>query len=205
MTVMLERATTGPVQIDGQGILEGRIVPWELDAEVVDHVDGRPDHYIEAWRRGAFDPQTKSTNAGTIRKVDFVDTHTDTGRVGYALAFEDRDDGQWGQFRILPRHLEDVSQMVTDGIDGLSIRFHPKANGVVSSWTGRLERRLRTAAHLIHVALVAEPAYVTARVMAMREAEEELIAERAALARTVEADEIIAGMVARADRWTHLA
>lgn len=203
---VLDRAMTGPVEMLDENTLTGLVVPWGQDAEIVDEVDGRVEHYIEAFDRGAFDAQARSGNRGTIAKIEMVETHTSgLGKVGYALELEDRDAGQFGVFRILPRFREDVGQMVADGVDGLSIRFIPKVGGTRTAWLGRMERRVRTAAHMVHVALVPEPAYTSARVHGLRDAaEDQALEEAAAAEHRREAEQLLAAMDESRQRWEHL-
>lgn len=205
MTRTLYREVSGPVDIDRDGTIFGRIVEWDVDAEVVEPIDVGFDHYVERWARGAFDAQARSTNRGTLAKVELRETHVEgLGKVGYALAFEGRDDGEYATLRVLPRHRDDIAQMVADGIDGLSVGFHPKRGGTIvrqREAAGGLDLRIRTDAHLEHVALVAEPAYGGARVLEMRDAAD---AERFAAAQRLDALEQIDELLAQRDRWSHL-
>lgn len=206
MTAALIRAMPGPVELVDRDTIRGRMVPWGVDAEVVDELPGgRYDRYIESFASGAFDAQRTSGNRGTINKIEFVETHTGgLGKIGYALELDNRDDGAWAVFRVLPRHRDDIAQMVDDGIDGLSVRFIPKRDGTrVEGRVGRLERRVRTDVHLEHVALVAEPTWSDARVLAMRAlaAEDEAAA---AAERQARADVLLAEMDSHRDRWAHL-
>jgi len=203
--LILDRTMSGPIEMVDDNTLVGKIVPWLEYAEVFDEMpNGTIDHYIEAFDRGAFDAQARSGNRGTIMKISMVDEHNGgLGKVGYAIALEDRDDGQYGTFRIVDRQ-QAIRQMVADGIDGLSMRFIPQTGAVRTGWANGIEQRIRTAAHMVHVALVAEPAYASARVMAMREAEEELRAGAAAARRLDEFDAEMARMDESRSRWDHL-
>lgn len=203
--MMFDRAMTGPLEMIDENTLSGLIVPWNEDAEVFDELpDGRIDHYIEAFDRGAFDAQAKSGNRGTLMKIGMFDEHAGgLGKVGYMLGMDDRDDGQHGVFRIVDR-VAAVRQMIDDGIDGLSMRFMPKRGAERTSTAGPLIRRTRTAAHMVHVALVAEPAYASSRVMALREAEDLQRDAAAAAARRAEFDAELARMDAASTRWAHL-
>lgn len=208
MTVLLDRNLTGTVELADRDTLVGLVMPWNVDAEVFDELpDGTTDHYLEAFDRGAFDGQARSGNRGTLAKIELVESHTGgLGKVGYALELEDREDGQYGAFRVLPRHRDDIAQMVDDGIDGLSVRFIPKHGGTrLSRIVNGVERRLRTAAHIVHVAVVPEPAYAPSRVLAIRDVGPVDARElAAAAARDREALEIAAHLETVAGRWDHL-
>lgn len=212
MTQMFDRAMSGPLELVDDNTVLGQIVPWNDYAEIYDLVNDRVDHYYEAWEPGAFADQARSRNRGTIGKIEFVETHTGgLGKVGYALELPEESDGQWGLFRLLPRHREDVHQMIEDGIDGLSMRFHPKRGGTVESVVDGSKRRLRTAAQMVHVALVATPTWANAKVFAMREDGQDLReradAERAAelaAQRSREALATVDELEIHRGRWDHL-
>jgi HK97 family phage prohead protease len=190
------RAFGGPLERADPHTLEGRLVPWS-EPTVVAELDeeGRPDRYTEIWERGAFDTQVRSDNTGVIRKIALRDEHIDgLGKIGWALQLQDRDDGLWGKFRVREAALADVSQMYEDGIDGLSIGFHPLRAGTRIEARGTAdERRYRSKAYINHVALVATPAYDGARVMALRDADE-LVADS-------EADHARTQFLAEIDSW----
>jgi phage head maturation protease len=213
MTQMFDRTLSGSLELVDDNTVLGQIVPWNEYAEIYDLVNDRVDHYFEAWEPGAFADQARSRNRGTISKIEFVETHTGgLGKVGYALELPEQSDGQWGLFRLLPRHREDVHQMIADGVDGLSMRFHPKRGGTqVADVVNGVQRRLRSAAQMVHVALVATPTWANAKVFAMREdgeelrerAEEERAAELAAQ-RSREALALIDNIEVHRNRWDHL-
>ena len=192
----LYREIPEPLETVDRDSVAGLIVPWNQAADILEVRDGELVEYREAFDPGAFDKQALSGNPGTIRKIEFVDGHAGgLGKTGYALDLETRDNGQWALFRVLPRFADDVRTMIRDGVDGLSVGFHPKRGGTVV----RDGVQVRTDAHLVHVALTPTPKYVEARTMAMRAAQErtdEL--ERAEHRRMV--DDILATR----DRWAHL-
>lgn len=205
MTDTLIREMSGPVEVVDASTIAGRIVPWECDTEVFEIVDGRSAHYVERWQRGAFDAQARSTNRGTVAKIELRESHLGgLGKVGYALSFDGRDDGEYAVLRVLPRYRDDVAQMVDDGIDGFSVGFHPKRGGTVrtrAASSGDLDVLLRTDAHLEHIALVADPAYAQARVLEMREAAEaDQLAEARRAANLAAIDELLE----QRDRWSSL-
>lgn len=193
----LYRELAGPVEPVDSNTVAGMIVPWNVDVDVVELDDrGRLDRYTESWQPGAFDAQATSGNRGTLAKIEFIDTHAGgLGKVGYALELETRDDGEWSLFRVLPRYRDDVMQMIDDGYDGLSVGFLPKRGGTQTD--GR--RRIRTDAHLVHVAITPTPKYDDAKLLAIREAEQLDTASR-------RADHLaqIDRVLETRDRWAHL-
>lgn len=208
MTQLLDRSFAGPVELDGHELV-GRVVPWGETARIAEFGDdGKPTAYVERFERGAFEPQLTSGNPGVVRNVEFRDQHEGGyGKLGYALELQDRDDGLWGRFRIGKRDIDYVREAVEDGVNGLSVRFHPLRGGTRND--DGIVSRIR--AYLDHVALVATPAYASARVTMARSdgttvtAEEALVEEAAAEARRADLDDLDA-FLARSreagERWT---
>jgi len=186
----LDRAMAGPVELVDEHTLHGKVVPWNEPARVFDDVEPRP--YLEQFDRHAFDEQLDygATNRGIIRSVTLQDRH-DGSPIGYALELDRADDGLYGTFRVRDPHVRDVRQMYDDGIDGLSVRFHPIARGGSRTIDG-IVTRLR--AIIRHVALVPTGAYPTAKVLAVRE-------DRALDLLEAEATEASRREVAELDRW----
>jgi len=178
-------------------LLEGRLVPYGETADVVDEGPDGVQRYREAFQAGAFSRQVAAatTNGGVARRIAFYDQHHDgLGKVGHLLAFDERPDGLYGTMRVLPRYVADVETMLSDGVDGLSVGFVPLK-------TMRLDGvRVRTSAHLVHVALEALGAYESARVLALRAAADEVDeVEQAARERQAFDDEL-AAWLAQADQ-----
>jgi HK97 family phage prohead protease len=185
---------------DGR-VLEGRLVPYGETADVTDATDQGMERYREAFQPGAFAYQVgKALQDGSVaRRVTFVDQHQGgLGKLGYALGLEERADGLYGELRVLPRQVDNVEQLLADGVDGLSVGFVPIRSQRTADGT-----RLRTRCHLVHVALEAVGAYSSARVLAMRGAEDELeevrMEERAALEWEQELEAWMAQAQERAD------
>jgi HK97 family phage prohead protease len=176
MTLQLYRSFTGPIEQTDAHTLTGRIVPWGQEAVVIepDETGERLVRYSEQWERGAFDTQLKAENQGIVRKIALRDEHAEgLGKIGWALALHDRDDGMWGTFRVREAAMADVSQMYEDGIDGLSVGFHPLRGGTrVQVRAQGDELRVRSRAYIDHVALVATPTWAGARVLALRDSDE---------------------------------
>jgi HK97 family phage prohead protease len=169
------RSFTGPLERTDHHTLQGRVVPWGTPTRVVElGEDGQPDRYNESFERGAFEMQTKTDNIGIVRKIALRDEHSEgLGKIGWALELDDRDDGLWGTFRVRDAAVADVAQMYEDGIDGLSVGFHPLRAGTRIEERGTdEEHRIRTRAYIDHVALVATPCYSDARVLALRDVDE---------------------------------
>lgn len=162
------------------GVLDCRIVPYRTEAHVADVLaDGRVDKYREAFAEGAFDHQVNANEPGVVRRVSFIDSH-EGDKLGYAIRLRSGADSLHGELRVLPTRVDDVRQMLADGVTGLSVGFLAVRGG-----TRDVDGvRLRTKAQLVHVALVAQPAYADAQVLAARadesEADDLLDPERAA-------------------------
>ena len=196
-----DRAMTGPVEMVDDHTLRGLVMPWLRPARVMDA--DAPAPYLEQFDRGAFDLQLDygARNRGIIRNITLQDRH-DGETLGYALALDRADDGLHGTFRIRDPHVRDVRQMYDDGIDGLSVRFHPHPRGGTRVIDG-IVTRLRAV--IEHVALTATPAYVGAKVAEVREDRTlEVIAADLDAERVAEFDELDAWLAeskGKALRW----
>lgn len=142
----------------GRHELEGLCVPYNTPTH-------RAGPVPEVFRPGAF--------AGAVAaapKIRLTEYHpgSDTGRrpVGVAAAFEERPAGLFGTFRFYntPQGRAAWENAREGTYGGLSVGFH--AEDDVKTATGREIR----AARLHHVALVDEPAYEAAQVLAVRAA-----------------------------------
>lgn len=174
-----------------EGQLFGRLVPYGVPARVVDVMgDGRLDVYQEGFRSGAFATQTKSTEPGVIKRVAFWHTHDHNDGAGYfgpARSLEERDDGLYGEFRVLTSKRADLADLMTEGINQLSIEFREMRGGTAEEDGVRW----RTDARIFGVALDPKGAYPGAEVLSYRSIDElvELAeAERDEERRRVEAE-----------------
>lgn len=171
-------------QVPDARVIEARLVPYGQVADVADYLpDGTPERYREAFSLGSFARQCEAAqaNAGVARRVTFLDQHEGgLGKVGYALSLREQPDGLYGALRVFPDKVSSVQTLLGDGVDGLSVGFVALRTQRQMDGT-----RVRTRASLIHVALEAEPAYTSARVLSMRAGEDE------ASEGTTEADEAI--------------
>lgn len=167
----------------------GIVVPWEYESPVADVLaDGSVDAYVEIFTRGAFDNQV-AAGERAARSVRFDDGHGN--RVGYGLVLRNVDAGLYGEFRVKPSHWDDVVSSIDDGVNGLSAGFKPQRN------TFDRGRRRRVRALLESVALEADPAYDTARVLALRSAGLDRLDEPTSADR----DAAAAAAAARIDEW----
>jgi hypothetical protein len=142
-------------------VIELVVVPWESDA-MVPH-EGRMIR--ERFTRGAF--------AGLERRANRIRVNRDhqaERTVGRALTFHDRDEGLIAEVRIAQTALgEETLELANEGALDASAGFLPMPGG--ESWHERRTLRRITKAWLGHIALTPDPAYLDARVLAVRTAE----------------------------------
>lgn len=143
-------------------IIEGRAVPYGV-AELVS--DDGMTQYREEWALGAFAAYGQPANAGRV-KLNY--THDDTllrNWIGRTKHFEEKRDGLYGEWKVDETELGDLILFKVDDaqLRGLSIASRPlesiERDGVT----------LRVRALLDHVALVEQPAFTDAQVLALRE------------------------------------
>lgn len=161
------------------GVLEGRLVPFGVATRVADPTpDGGLDIYEEGFRPGVFDRQLSAVEPGVIRRIELVHTHEGgLGFLGPAQWVEQKADGIFGAFRVIRSRRDDVEDLLSEGVDELSIEFRERIGGTSIDDNGV---RWRTSAHLDRVALEAQGAYTGAKVLAYRSELDQLAAERAA-------------------------
>lgn len=147
--------------------IEGICVPWGARTDRV--------AVPEVFDRGAF-----SALVDDRPKVKLTDYNHSRDRVpvGYSTAFEDREEGLWGRFRLnnTPEGRSAHENSLEGVYGGLSIGFIARADRMVSGV------RHVTAARLDHVSLVEVPAYESAVITAMRGVLDTEIAEWRAIA-----------------------
>lgn len=161
MTVLLRSFGSDlHVRDSGDGrTVTGLCVPYNVEVRV-----GR---YVESFAPGAF--------AGTDPAlVPFTATHPRDGGqlpIGRATELRDQPDGLWGDFRVSKTAAgDDVLELVRDGaVTGLSVGFIPVTDRGRQD-RGRVER---VRATLDHVAVVRVPQYPSARIAALRHAQEQ--------------------------------
>jgi uncharacterized protein len=146
---------------DGRTLV-GPLLPWEVEARVVD----RGRLVVETFERGAL------AGADPAR-VPLTATHPrDAGTlpIGVTVELEERADAAWGAWRVSDTALgNEVLALARDGVPlGLSVGFAEVAGG--SRWSPDRRRVTRTRATLDHIAIVRVPAYQGAEVVGVREA-----------------------------------
>jgi HK97 family phage prohead protease len=141
---------------DGRHYIEGICVPY---GRVSNRVGPTP----EVFEPGAFRSLVES--GGRVKLTDYNHSRQRVP-VGYSEKFEERSAGLWARFR-LNRTPEGESARANaqEGVyQGLSVGFLPKLDDVTDG-----VRHIR-AAHLDHVSLVEDPAYLEAEILAVRNA-----------------------------------
>jgi len=144
---------------DGR-ILEGPLLPWGVEAGVLD----RNRLVVETFERGALagaDPARIPLTAKHPRDNQELP-------IGVTLSIDERADAAWGSWRVSKTALGDeVLELARDGVPlGLSVGFAEVAGG--SRWSVDRRRVTRTRAQLDHVAVVRVPAYAGAGVVGVR-------------------------------------
>lgn len=165
-TDVLTRAVPGDdIRFGRDGLIRVLMVPWMTPANITEVRRGRLLEYREQFARGAFDRAEKAPH-----RVQLVWTH-DSGfgnLLGRGVGFENDPAGAVGYFRPLPS-IEDKVRDAADGA-GVSVSFRPIRPQLGSERPGDLVTRAEV--HLVHLAVVDNPAYEDARVLAIREADE---------------------------------
>lgn len=147
---------------DGPGYMEGIAVPYN---EITYLAAGEPRG--ERFIAGAF---TKSIAARAAAGIRLVDSHLDGYQrrpYGVLAEAEDRDEGLWTRFRFYdtPSGQEGRAEAREGTYGGLSIGFKTVRDRRATDGVREV-----IEAQLHHVALVDEPAYAGAKVLAVREA-----------------------------------
>lgn len=167
------RAFTTDVQRTGPRTLSGRLVPYNVVADVADEVPGGElDVYREGFRPGAFAPQANAKGPAMAARIGLVHRHE--GGLGFLGPFQslsEEPDGLYGEATVLRSRADDVEDLLDNGTRELSVEFRvPRAGGTEVDDDGV---RWRTRAHLDQVALEPRGAYRQAEVLNFRaEAEE---------------------------------
>ncbi len=160
-----------------KGVVEALIVPWMKPAPItqVVHRSSGPAivDYHEQFARGALDRA-----AAAPRRVGLAFTHSEAmpDRMGYGLEVRDSAEGGIGVFQLYRDTLDRSVELLTTSHDGMSVSFRAIAPRYGSERDGELVTR--TAVHLVYVAATDDPAYTDTRVLAIRERQQLLEAER---------------------------
>src|SRR5580765_5113202 len=158
-TGQLEYRAATQIGVDyQQRLVELIVMPYETET-VVEHQGRMVREVVTA---GAFDGIERRANRVRVNR-----DHDVTRTVGRALRLHpSREEGLVAELRIAQTQLGDETLALADqGILDASAGFLPMPNG--ETWEGRDRRRL-TKLWLGHIAMTPDPAYETARVLAVR-------------------------------------
>lgn len=161
-----------------QGLLMARLVPYNISTRVVDGLpDGRYEVYDEGFRPGAVRRQASSSEPGVLRRVKLRHEHDEDGLgfLGPLMNLDEREDGVYGEFLVMPSKRSDVAALHEVGIREISVEFFENKGGTEVDDDGV---RWRTDVQLHAAALLPQGAYGRhgAGVLAMRGLDD-LIAE----------------------------
>jgi phage head maturation protease len=165
-TVELHRSFTD-LDLDVQpaeGRVEGLVVPYGVEADIV---EPRDDGFVRY--REQFAPGSMARAAAAPNRVMLQFTHSEQldHQIGYGLSFRDSDAGCVGLFQLYRQGRDKVMEMLQTSHRGLSLTF------VSLRPFGGLERDgelvTREQVHVRAVAAVNDPAYSDAGVVAVRQ------------------------------------
>jgi len=155
--MIITRAYDAELEVrEEQRQIVGIAVPYGVQIRV-----GR---YLETFRPGAFADHAPAPLTATHPR------EAGTLPIGVSVELRDEPDGLHGVWKISKTTLGDeVLELVSDGaVTGLSIGFVPVTDG----WSPDRRQVERVRAALDHVAIVRTPAYSTARIAALRAAQD---------------------------------
>lgn len=146
----------------------GRIFPFGETARVADPTaDGTLDVYEEEFLPGCTAGQRQSSPKRIRYTLDHEQGYDH--RIGYCEELAERDDGVHGTFRLYEGHdLPKVQSMLRTSHTGLSIEFVDRSS---KSNPPSGPHRQRRQIHIVAVTATPIPAYASARILAMREAD----------------------------------
>ncbi len=156
MTLEVRTATTTLELRDDGRTLVGLAVPYNVETRI--------GSYVESFAPGAFDGTDPAT-------VPVLAAHNRTELpIGRALSLTDTPAGLAVELRISQTaYGDDVLALVRDGAaTGLSIGFQPVEGG--DRWNRDRTKVTRTRANLVEISVVGFPAYLDARIAAVRTA-----------------------------------
>lgn len=170
MTEVVELPTAGELRLRTVEVgdvsfptrtIELIVTPYETEAQVL--IGGRT--VTELFSRGAYEGIERRANRVRVNR-----DHDVTRTVGRAVALHpSRQEGLVAEIRIAKTDLGDETlQLADEGILDASAGYRPMAGG--EKWETRSRVRI-TRAWLGHIAMTPDPAYETARVLAVRSAE----------------------------------
>lgn len=188
-----------------RGIVEGLVVPYGIEAPIMESRQAGSVSYREVFRAGAFARAARAPS-----RVTLVYGHSDSrpDRLGFGLEFADTAEGLVGRFRLDPSTADHARDILLSGShSGLSVGFVSIVPRAHTERDGALV--VRESVHLIHVAAVPEGAYAAAGVTVVRAAGlitgEPTAAEVEAEARALEDRALLDFFTHARDRWASIA
>lgn len=181
---------------DGRTVL-GRIVPYGEVISFVDPYDGMKIKR-ERFVPGAFG---KQASPGAWSRVLLSFQHEDgfTNTIGYGRALQDREDGAYATFRLYEADAAKAREMMAHSHKGLSVEFESRGREELDSDGVVVRRSVR--AH--RVGITNDPAYVGAKVLAVRESSVDLQdPDEPLTVATPHLDVIRAELAQLRERWT---
>jgi hypothetical protein len=148
---------------DGRTVY-GRVVPYGETIEFRDH-DGTMKR--ERFVKGALANMVRSWRRVTLAFEHGGGFHN---TIGYGRELLERDDGGYATFRLYERDADKAREMLTESHRGLSLEFLPMGRDVLEAGV-----ILRQRVHVERVAVVTDPAYLGAGVLAVRSSDVEPI------------------------------
>jgi HK97 family phage prohead protease len=147
--------------------IEALMVPWHRPVDITEFIGGQVVEYREQFAPGAFE---RAEQPNVAHRVTLAWGHSDDfgNAIGRGVSFHNQADGEVGVFRLNAAEAAKAREMIADM--GLSVSFQSIAPVHGSERAGTLVTR--KAVHLRHLAVVANPAYPDARILAIRESDE---------------------------------
>jgi HK97 family phage prohead protease len=157
------------LDVKRDGVVEGLIVPYNQPTDVLEIINGELVEYREQFVPGAFDRAQRAAS-----RVGLTFTHSDAmpDRMGYGLELRESAEGAVMTWQLYSYAREQAEELLTTTHRGLSVTFMSISPRGGSERAGQLVTR--SAVHLSSVAATDNPAYATARVLALREDQEQL-------------------------------
>lgn len=159
------------LEVKRDGIVEGLIVPWMRPTDVVEynHALDAVVEYREQFARGSFARAEKAPD-----RVTLTFTHSEDlpNLMGYGREYLDSEEGAVFRWKLYESTRELATEILSTSHTGLSVTFRTIRPKYGSERDGALVTR--QAVHLSSVAATNNPAYADARVLALRERQEQL-------------------------------
>src|SRR3954469_10513832 len=182
------------VSADGRTV-ETLLVPWMRPTDVDEFIRGQVVTYREQFAPGSFARAEASPSRVTLawgHSNDFPNA------LGKGRKFVAADEGEIGIFQLVDETADRARELMADM--GVSVSFRSLAPAHGLERAGELVTR--KAVHLQHLAIVPNPAYPDARVVAVREQNE---AERGRREAQRASDDAMAQALALAQQWRELS